>query len=341
MKVKMRSQESHKAAATVEVDVFNGDADGICALHQFRMVNPKTSKLVSGVKRDVNLLARVEAGTGDRVTVFDISLHSNRRDLDRLLSNGVHVQYFDHHDAGELPASNLFEGRIDTAPDVCTSIIVDRLLGGRHRGWAVAAAFGDNLPQSAMALAQQARLEPAEQDALKHLGECLNYNGYGDEVDDLHFDPVALYRAVSIYENPLEFVSSAPEMRVLSDGYATDLDWLRHQRPATEAHSCRIYVLDDTAQARRSSGILANRVATEQPALAHAVLTPNSRGAYTVSVRAPVTDPRHAHEICKRFGGGGRHAAAGINDLPDRLIGEFVHAMTTSFGGLPSRQDRS
>lgn len=40
------------------IDVFNGDADGICALHQLRLVNPIESKLVMGVKRDIALLKK-------------------------------------------------------------------------------------------------------------------------------------------------------------------------------------------------------------------------------------------------------------------------------------------
>ena len=44
-------------------DVFDGDADGLCALHQFWLKNPAPAKLVTGVKRDIKLLDRVEAST--------------------------------------------------------------------------------------------------------------------------------------------------------------------------------------------------------------------------------------------------------------------------------------
>ena len=56
------------------IDVFNGDADGICALHQLRLAEPAESGLVTGPKRDIGLLARVTAQAGDRVTVLDIAL---------------------------------------------------------------------------------------------------------------------------------------------------------------------------------------------------------------------------------------------------------------------------
>ena len=58
-------------------DVFNGDADGICALQQLRLVEPRASVLVTGVKRDISLLERVAADSGDELTVLDVSLARN------------------------------------------------------------------------------------------------------------------------------------------------------------------------------------------------------------------------------------------------------------------------
>ncbi|MEX0614825.1 MAG: DHH family phosphoesterase, partial [Methylophaga sp.] len=62
-------------------DVFNGDADGICALVQLRLAAPRESVLVTGVKRDIQLLQQVEPEAGDEVTVLDISLQKNASDL--------------------------------------------------------------------------------------------------------------------------------------------------------------------------------------------------------------------------------------------------------------------
>ena len=42
-------------------DVFNGDADGICALLQLRQHTPRSATLVTGVKRDIGLLSRVDS----------------------------------------------------------------------------------------------------------------------------------------------------------------------------------------------------------------------------------------------------------------------------------------
>ena len=71
-------------------DVFNGDADGLCALQQLRLATPMDTVLVSGVKRDVALLQRVRrARAGDSVTVLDLSLAVNRPALLSLLEGGV------------------------------------------------------------------------------------------------------------------------------------------------------------------------------------------------------------------------------------------------------------
>src|SRR6266852_6273856 len=85
-------------------DIFNGDADGICALQQLRLSEPREATLVTGVKRDTELLARVTPAPGDALTVLDISMHSNAEALKRALGAGATVRYFDHHYAGDIAA---------------------------------------------------------------------------------------------------------------------------------------------------------------------------------------------------------------------------------------------
>src|SRR5262245_52641107 len=134
--------------------VFNGDADGLCALQQLRLVDSSAAKLVTGVKRDIALLERVEAAPGDDITVLDVSLDVNRAPLVRLLDAGARVRYFDHHHAGVVPEHDRLEPHIDTSPTTCTSLLVDRYLDGKHRAWAITGAFGDSLTEVATALAE-------------------------------------------------------------------------------------------------------------------------------------------------------------------------------------------
>ena len=127
-------------------DVFNGDADGICALIQLRLADPRDSVLITGVKRDISLVSRVPNAALAQVTILDISLEKNREAVDVLLSVGCSVFYVDHHFPGEnVPDHPNFRALIDTQPTTCTSLLVDEHLGGRFHNWALTAAFGDNL----------------------------------------------------------------------------------------------------------------------------------------------------------------------------------------------------
>lgn len=50
-------------------DLFNGDADGLCALVQLRQAEPKDSTLITGVKRDLALVSRVPVLKSDKPEV--------------------------------------------------------------------------------------------------------------------------------------------------------------------------------------------------------------------------------------------------------------------------------
>lgn len=126
-------------------DVFNGDADGICALHQLRLAQPRAARLITGVKRDIALLQQVPCEAGIDVTVLDVSLDANADALRRILAAGGRVTYFDHHSARQAFTHPALQLMWSDACDVCTSLLVDRHLGGRFRHWAIVAAFGDNL----------------------------------------------------------------------------------------------------------------------------------------------------------------------------------------------------
>lgn len=316
-------------------DVFNGDADGICALHQLRLAEPAESRLVTGPKREIDLLKRVRAQAGDRVTVLDVSLAKNRTALDALLAAGAHVRYFDHHQPGEIPTHPGFEPHIDTDADVCTSLLVNAHLRGQYLVWAVAAAFGDNLAASARQAAVPLGLSETRLAQLQSLGECLNYNGYGETLDDLYFDPAELYRAVRPYADPFAFVAESPAYGVLKAGYADDMARAEGIAAAESRPSGRIFLLPAEKWARRISGVYGNRLAVAAPAQAHAVLTAKPDGGYLVSVRAPLAAKAGADVLCSQFDtGGGRKAAAGINHLPEAELGRFIAAFYTVFSGI-------
>lgn len=307
------------------IDVFNGDADGICALHQLRLADPADSELVTGPKREISLLKRVKARSGDRVTVLDVALSKNRDALDALLAAGVSVRYFDHHQPGEIPVHPQFEPHIDTDANVCTSLLVDQVLHGSQRVWAVTAAFGDNLADAARAAAAPLGLSAGQLAQLQSLGECLNYNGYGETLDDLFYDPAELYRQLRPYVDPFAFIAESPAYQTLKAGYQEDMA-RAVAISATEARaSGRIFMLPAEKWARRISGVFGNQLAVDSPQQAHAVLTAKPDGGYVVSVRAPLAARAGADELCSQFDtGGGRKGAAGINHLSEAETGRFI-----------------
>jgi len=325
-------RRARRAAAMTHYDVFNGDADGICALHQLRLEQPLPSVLVTGVKRDIALLRRVPAQAGDTVTALDISAAENRDALATLLARGVRVQYFDHHFAGELPVHPALDATIDTDAGVCTGLIVDRHLGGRRQVWAIVAAFGDNLGAAARALAAARGLAAADIAALQGLGEALAYNAYGDTEDDLIIHPAALYRLLRPYDDPFRFVRAEAIVARIGAVRRDDLDRARALAPDHASARASVYVLPDAAWSRRVRGAFGNELANDHPDRAHAILTPDAQGGYTVSVRAPLARRTGADALCRQFPtGGGRAAAAGINRLPREALPEFVRRLDQAF----------
>lgn len=286
--------------------------------------------LITGAKRDIALLERVEAQPGDAVTVLDISLARNVSALQRLLACGASCRYFDHHFAGEVPAHPNLKTFIDTAPDICTSLIADRYLGGRHRIWAVVAAFGDNLAAAARGAAAPLGVNELQIAQLQALGESINYNAYGESVDDLNYHPADLYQTLSHYADPFEFIVGEPVFEILRTARADDLYLADELKPELETPCCALYVLPDAAWSRRVSGVFANRLAQQHPQRAHAVLTARP-GGFVVSVRAPIAAPRGADELCRQFAGGGRQGAAGIDWLPGSELDRFVAALARHY----------
>ncbi len=313
-------------------DVFNGDADGICALLQLRKVEPQETRLVTGVKRDINLLSRVEVVPGDRVTVLDVSMDKNKADLDRVLADGARVFYVDHHFPGELPDHARLTSMINEAPDVCTAALVNGYLQGAQVEWAVVGAFGDNLKETARRLAQPMYLSNTDLSSLEALGTYINYNGYGPAIDDLHFDPEDLYRKLYAADGALSFVLESADYATLSEGYRADMEQAESLQPVSNDANTATFIMPNAAWARRVSGVYSNDLATANPDRAHAVLTEKENGNYLVSVRAPQTNKQGAAELCMQFPtGGGRAGAAGINDLPRDSYDAFVSAFTAAY----------
>ena len=314
-------------------DVFNGDADGICALLQLRLEEPLVSTRITGIKRDIALLERVHAEPGDTVTVLDISMVKNSDALSQLLAKDVVVDYVDHHAAGAIPDHPNLTTTISEAPEACTALLVNGRLRGERVEWAITGAFGDNLDEPAQRLAEKSGLQVSDIAGLKELGVCINYNGYGPSLDDLHFHPDALYESLLEAGRPQAFLGSST-FRQLQQGYQEDLAASAALTPIVEEPAFAVYQLPNAPWARRVSGVFSNDLVRAYPERAHAVLTERDDGAFLVSVRAPFERRTGAETVCSQFEtGGGRAAAAGINRLPAADLNRLVNALATEYGG--------
>ncbi|WP_374518512.1 hypothetical protein [Undibacterium squillarum] len=308
-----------------DIDVFNGDADGICAVHQWRMAFPADSELVTGAKRDIGLLQTLNASAGDSVNVFDISFDQNIHSIRRLLDAGVTITYFDHHSANNRFEHPGLTMHWDEHSKVCSSILVNNALGGRYPEWAIVAAFGDNLSDTARKLAASVDLSDHQAGQLCELGKLLNYNAYGESLADLHFHPALLYAEVSQFKDPFELIAEASAFRTLQRGYHSDRLYLNSLTPAESGKDAILYVLPDQSWARRISGEFANQLAADHPSKSCAVIVPKANAAFVVSIRSARPELYPASTFCERFPtGGGRRGAGGINVLPASELDHFV-----------------
>ena len=316
-----------------DFDVFNGDADGIISLVQLRLSEPRDAALVTGVKRKIDLLNEVDAGAGDRVTVLDVSMDKNTEPLRRILDAGAEVFYADHHMASDIPGHPKLDAHIDTSSEICTALIIDKLLKGAHRAWTVTAAFGDNFIEPARKAATPLGLSDNELAKLERLGTLVNYNGYGASVEDLHFRPEDLFRQLVPFATPMAFMAeNADVFGKLDQGYDDDMAHAENATVAKEDDVISVRLLSNAPASRRVSGVYGNALAQAHKARAHAILTDKGDGGYVVSVRAPLTNRTGAGELCSQFEtGGGRSAAAGINHLPEADVDKFVAAFETAY----------
>ncbi|GFO72378.1 hypothetical protein BJAS_P2572 [Bathymodiolus japonicus methanotrophic gill symbiont] len=314
-------------------DVFNGDADGICALVQLRLDEPLESTLVTGIKRDIQLLNKINIQAGDQLTALDISLHKNIQEVTAFLQSGAHIFYADHHQPGDIPYHPNFTALINTSEDTCTSLIINQHLQGQFPLWAITAAFGDNLHASAEQLASSINISAEILEQLTKLGTYVNYNGYGSCLADLHFAPDRLYLEMAIYSSPLDFIANnQPIYQQLENGYLEDMQRAEQVQAEYNNENIAVFILTDQTWARRVSGVFSNDLANQHPDRAHAVLTFTPDNDYQVSVRAPVNNKTKADQLCASFPtGGGRSAAAGINHLVTENLNHFIKKFAQTY----------
>ncbi len=313
--------------------VFNGDADGLIAQHLMELNGMRPATRITGLKRDIALLNRPPPDASE-FAVFDISFDVNRAFVEAWLRGGARMRWFDHHDPGEPYVHAGLETHIHTAPGVCTALIVHRTLASADVRWAAAAAFGDNLTDTASALLLPLALPAEDQAALRELGELLNYNAYGETERDVLFPAAAVAERLAPFADPLVFHREGGLIPALRDQCRQDETHLQALHPAESTPTARIYHLPAEAWARRLGSTFANRLVHAHPEAAVAVIHPLQDGNLQVSLRTPKTGVKMtAAEFAKEFAtGGGRARAAGINRLPADQIALFHRRFLQAYG---------
>jgi hypothetical protein len=319
-------------------DVCNGDADGLCAVLQWRLQHRQPATLITGLKRDIALLQQVPVPAGAdaaqvEVLVCDLSLQRNLVALLQLLDHGARVSYFDHHAGAPFPVHPALDLHIVTRSDTCTSLLMDQHLQGRWRSWALVGAYGDNLAHVADRLSTERPLDTVARAQLRLMGEAINYNAYGEELADVHIAPHLLYARLAPFNDPLQAWQHEPVLQQLAALKMADLRRAQGLHPYWRSDRASVLVLPDAPWSRRVIGCLANELAGAEPQQAHAVLKAKSGGSYTVSVRAPMAAPAGADVLCGGFGGSGRAAAAGIDALPAADLHRFVQTFAAHHWG--------
>jgi len=313
-------------------DVFNGDTDGIFAWHQLRLAHPRDATLITGVKRDVGLVGRVEAGEGDLVTVLDVSHAKNRKDVQRLLDSGAMVEYFDHHDPGKLIEHPNLTYHINTEPNVSTGLIVNSHVSGKNRLWSIATAFGDNHMDLAMNMAKSENLNEEQTTLLKQIGLVVNYNSYGQTVDDLFFPPEEIAEATKACGSDIfRFTEQSDIFPKLLENFEKDMSTASCQEPYSISDNAVFYTLPNEGWTHRVMGSFSNHLVSTNKDLACAIAVLNSDGTYRISVRSSLNNPYGAGDLCKKFGGGGREKAGGVNNLEASELDNFKKEFEEAF----------
>ena len=248
---------------------------------------------------------------------------SNKDYIDGILNNDNIVRWFDHHEPGETDLGESFSIKVDTDPNCCTNILVDKYIDGLHRPWTICGAYGDNLHE------QAEKLNPCFNEMvmleLKEIGETLNYNGYGNELSDLTVDPKEVYLDLHQYVSPFQYRKKSEIYNKIHTQMISDKAELSSSEILHDTDAGKVILLPNTKASVRYSGIYSNQQTTDDPDKAFAILTLVNEENYRVSIRSPKTNPYGASKLALQFPtGGGREKAAGVNELPRSELNNFI-----------------
>ncbi|MDX2470844.1 MAG: DHH family phosphoesterase [SAR324 cluster bacterium] len=307
--------------------VFNGDADGLFAAQQLRL-QFGDAPIITGVKRDIQLLKQLKDEKNKNIYVCDISLDKNRESLTQVLSQGCQVAWYDHHFSGLVPEDKKLTTHINQDAHINSSAIVYQSLGMGNVAWAIAGLFGDNMAPSANALAQTENYPKKMLESLKELGQLVNYNAYGASLKDLIINPAEIFATMVGMASPEDLIEEGHMISKLRQVYQGDVAAAKNQKEVQRG----VLILPNEPWAARTQGDLAYQLQADHPGKAVTILIVKGEQNYQVSLRVPENCGTSAAEFSMKYPtGGGRKTAAGINELPTDKLESFLQDFTTTY----------
>ncbi len=315
--------------------IFNGDADGIISQHILTLELGSPALRITGLKRDIELLKKLPGNWEGDIQVCDISLKPNLNAVKKILNQGQSkVSWYDHHEPGEDFDHENLEKHIHESSGLCSAAIVHNVFGQKYPLWASMAAFGDNIPDLALALVQKvnsgkhSEITAAELALLRRGGVLLNYNAYGESLNDLRFDPLALAKYISDFSSALDFAQDQSIFGPLENQLSEDQAYFAGLKPIRQSPWAQAFSIPSEPWARRYAATWANERVLAKPWQALATLTSLTDGSYSVSIRArrekEKSNPSAADLASEFPTGGGRKLAAGINRLAKEDLEKFL-----------------
>ena len=167
---------------------------------------------------------------------------------------------------------------------------------------------------------------------LKQIGLVVNYNSYGQTVEDLFFPPEEIAKAVKACGSDIfRFTEQSDIFPTLFENFSADMSSAVCQEPYSISDNAVIYALPNEAWTHRVMGSFSNHLVSTNKGLACAIAVLNSDGTYRISVRSSINNPYGAGNLCKKFGGGGREKAGGVNNLDASELDKFKEEFDRTF----------
>ena len=114
----------------------------------------------------------------------------------------------------------------------------------------------------------------------------LNYNSYGDAIEELYYSPVELHKRMRNYSNPVTFIEGESVFSNLREAYYQDMSAARGVLGETRPGGL-VNFLPNLPWARRLTVTFANLIANDYRNQVIAVLTHGDSHHYRVHLRTP------------------------------------------------------